>query len=260
MIDQPSSRTGSGEVRLPQQPGSSLGQVGGNHMFCALTWPTFQPHASHSHGSKMGKRAKLVGLPLISLSEIRSCNGANDGTSLASADTKLVTVTPATPGCSVPATPGFRPNDLEADRDNRPWLAARGDAAICNFTRKARRPQANVWSSEQCQQALADLRRDYAATSSKGPNASLVRTWEAMHRRMNQGRCDYYPLTCAKITKVAAAFKACGYRSFANYLSRAKEIHISYGGVWTDELVMEGRRAVRSWFIRKVVRWNSNLW
>ena len=145
-----------------------------------------------------------------------------------------------------PEVQTFRSNDLEADRDNRPWLAPRGDTAVCNYSRKAKRPQAAVWNSDQVRQAVADLRRDYTASSAKGPNASLLRTWESMHRRMNEGRNDCYPLTCEKITKVAAAFKACGYRSFANYLSRAKEVHISHGGVWSEELNMEGRRAVRS--------------
>lgn len=112
--------------------------------------------------------------------------------------------------CLVPNVFEFRSNDLEADRDNRPWLAARNDAAVCNFTRKARRPQAAVWSSDQCNKAMEDLRRDYTASSSRGPHASLLRTWEAMHSWMNHGRSDYYPLTCVKITKVAAAFKACG--------------------------------------------------
>ena len=190
------------------------------------------------HWFKMGKaNRKVVGLPLISLSEVRNSHVK-----------KAPRSDPFTEGITirVPEAPNFRSNDLEAARDNRPWLAPRNDAAVCNYTRKARRPQAAVWNSEQCQQALNVLKRDYTASSSKGPNASLLRTWESTRKRMNQGKNDYYPLTCEKITKVAAAFKACGYRSFANYLSRAKDVHISLGGIWTDELIMEGKRAVRS--------------
>ena len=55
-----------------------------------------------------------------------------------------------------------------------------------------------------------------------------------------------YPLTADKIAMVAAAFKACGYRSFANYLSRAKEHHIQLYQTWGPEMVIEARRAVRS--------------
>lgn len=139
------------------------------------------------HWFKMGKaNRKVVGLPLISLSEVRNSHVK-----------KAPRSDPFSEGITirVPEAPNFRSNDLGAARDNRPWPAPRNDAAACNYTRKARRPQAAVWNSEQCQQALNDLKRDYTASSSKGPNASLLRTWESIHRRMNQGKNDYYPLT-----------------------------------------------------------------
>lgn len=184
----------------------------------------------------MGKRAKLVGLPCISLVAVAKAR-AEQQRQLSCHQLQSKPLAPTEQ----------KPPDVNDDPSLRPWLAARKDTAVCNFTRKAKRPSSQaVWTEEECQQALMALQRDYTATSAKGPNNSLLRTWEAMHRKMHQGRTDYFPLTVDKLARVAAAFKLCGYRSFANYLSKAKEQHIVLGGEWSDELQLEGRRAVRS--------------
>ena len=188
----------------------------------------------------MGKRAKPVGLPLVSLSAVNSL--APQPADLA----KRPCVN--TSYGVVNASLNSRLRDETVDSASmRPWLAARKDTAVCNFTRKARKPQdGGIWSNEQCDRALIELQRDYTAISSKGPHNSLLRTWESMHRRMNNGATNYYPLTPDKVARVAAAFKGCGYRSFANYLCRAKEMHIQLGGEWGIELQFEAKRAVRS--------------
>ena len=129
---------------------------------------------------------------------------------------------------------------------NRPWLAVRRDAPICNFTRKARRGTDEQWTEEKRQKALDELVRDYTSISAQGPTASVLKTWELMHYRMHDSQVPVYPLTADKIARVAAAFKACGYRSFANYLTRAKEQHIQMFQEWGPDLVLEGRRSVRS--------------
>eukprot|EP00971_Amphidinium_carterae_P035518 699357-Amphidinium_carterae.1 len=54
------------------------------------------------------------------------------------------------------------------------------------------------------------------------------------------------PLTVQSIAQIAAVFKAADYRSFENYLARAREEHISLGHPWTDALKLEGIAAVRS--------------
>ena len=174
----------------------------------------------------MGKRAKFSGLPVISLSAVN-----------------CLVKTPCTRdtvACSS-NTQASRPDKAEFPTSNdvvtplatkRPWLAARGDAAVCNFSRKARKPlDQGIWTKEQCDRAVEALQRDYRAASSKGPHSSLLRIWESMHRRVRNGATNYYPITPSKLAKVAAAFKNCGYRSFANYLSRAKEMHIQMGGI-----------------------------
>eukprot|EP00971_Amphidinium_carterae_P030469 599430-Amphidinium_carterae.1 len=45
---------------------------------------------------------------------------------------------------------------------------------------------------------------------------------------------------------VSAAFKAGGYRSYTNYLYRAKERHIELGYMWTAELELYAGRCKRS--------------
>ena len=93
---------------------------------------------------------------------------------------------------------------------------------------------------------MEELIRDYTSVSAQGPTASVLKTWEVMHYRMHERDIPVYPLTAEKIARVAAAFKSCGYRSFANYLTRAKEQHIQMFQEWGPDLVLEGRRSVRS--------------
>lgn len=205
-----------------------VSSFGGMGRVCCVLWLWF----------KMGKRARVIGLPVISLHAIAGLTPPAPFKGNR-AETDAVTPAPTT------AVTAAEPPGSETSK--RPWLAQRRDTAVCNFTRKARKPiDHGTWTKAQCDLALTELQRDYTAVSSKGPHASLLRTWESMRRRMHGGDTAYYPLTPSKIARVAAAFKACGYRSFANYLSRAKEMHVQLGGEWGMELQFEARRAVRS--------------
>lgn len=116
----------------------------------------------------MGKRKFCHGLPLISLSAI---NGGTKpcGDAHVSSNTTGQTGVPET----------FRSAPRTAS--NIPWVADRKDAPICNFTRKARRPLESEWTEAQRTEALTALRRDYTASSAKGPAAAVLRTWDAMH-------------------------------------------------------------------------------
>ena len=189
---------------------------------------------------KRYRKVKRQGLPVISLTAIKErSHQQQDG----SRRSELV-------ASRVPEVePMRRPLPAMADHqgaDNRPWLAARRDAPVCNYTRKARRGSEDQWSEEKRQQAMDELVRDYTSVSAQGPAASVLRTWEVMRFRMHDPHIPVYPLTAEKIAKVAAAFKACGYRSFANYLTRAKERRIQNYQEWGPDLVLEGRRSVRS--------------
>eukprot|EP00971_Amphidinium_carterae_P167166 3312242-Amphidinium_carterae.1 len=73
--------------------------------------------------------------------------------------------------------------------------------------------------------ALADLRRDFQANSSRASSASLRNTWCSLATSAADGG-DIWPLMPQLLELVAAAFKAGGHRSFPNYLSRARAEHI----------------------------------
>lgn len=185
----------------------------------------------------MGKRAKFAGLPVINLAAIHDAMDREKRevqTPLSSAQPNLMTEAKVNHSGAV------------ANTTRRPWVAPRQDAPVCNYSRKARRAEPGQWTPEFKEEALRALRRDYIATSAKGPNASVLKTWEAMRHRMMGVGVPVYPLTVDKIAQVAAAFKICGYRSFSNYLSKAKEQHIQMYGEWPADLVLEAKRATRS--------------
>jgi len=54
------------------------------------------------------------------------------------------------------------------------------------------------------------------------------------------------PLTVAKISQVACQMKSAGYRSYANYLSRAKKMHIQEVHPWSAQLAQEEKASIRS--------------
>ena len=144
-------------------------------------------------------------------------------------------------------TPNTAEAPPSASNSARPWLAPRQDTPVCNYTRRAQRSaDPGVWSKERQEKALKDLERDYLASSAAGPAQSVIKTWQLMHEHMHGLDVPAFPLTVDKITRVAAAFKAQGYRSYANYLSKAKEIHVATFGDWTADLQLAARRTTRS--------------
>eukprot|EP00971_Amphidinium_carterae_P147990 2933448-Amphidinium_carterae.1 len=66
----------------------------------------------------------------------------------------------------------------------------------------------------------------------------LLATWTTYATRI-AGSAPTWPL-------VAATFKAGGYRSFDNYLSRAEMEHMQRGHVWTQDLDLMARRRCRA--------------
>lgn len=161
----------------------------------------------------MGKRARHAGLPVVSLADVHRAIAAEKCQPAPS------TPCPRNDGDVVaPRTPMIGANEPPT---KRPWLAGRGDTPVCNYSRKAKRLDPAQWTQEFRDDALTALRRDFVAMSARGPSASILKTWDTMRRRMMGNSVPVYPLTPEKITPVAAAFKACGYRSFSNYLSKA---------------------------------------
>lgn len=184
----------------------------------------------------MGKKAKLWGLPPISLLDVTA--GTSSKPEHGNADAASVN--------GVSRTVRKPERRDTATTTKRPWVAERSDAPVCNYSRKAKRIDGARWTPEFREEARNALRRDYVASSAKGPSASVLRAWEAMHRRMLGPDVPVYPLTPDKITQVAGAFKMCGYRSFSNYLTKAKEVQIQMYGGWCADLNLEARRATRS--------------
>ena len=86
------------------------------------------------------------------------------------------------------------------------------------------------------------------ARSSWGPRDSWLRTWCKMHHAwFGPGAdADVFPLTPVRIYAVAALFKAGRYRTMPNYMSRAKEEHISLGYDWDEHLTLAATKAVAS--------------
>ena len=149
----------------------------------------------------------------------------------------------------------------------RPAMAATGTTPVTSAaTAKAARkdaPKVNVRTRGALQAALAAAadptsrqaamdayNEDVCAPSAKASRTSTWSTWCRIHEAWFGPTLDPLPLDAGKIRAVAAAMKAGGYSSFANYASRAKAEHIEQYAIhqvpWTNELRFEMAKAYRS--------------
>ena len=96
------------------------------------------------------------------------------------------------------------------------------------------------------QELVNDLVADMYACSSRGPRDSQLNTWMQYHALWYGAESSPWPMDERSIIHVSALFKAGGYRSFKNYLSRAKEHHLMLGHPWTDRLDLIARKCSRS--------------
>ena len=64
--------------------------------------------------------------------------------------------------------------------------------------------------------AREEFDRDVHAATTLAPRCSLLRTWTRLHHAWYGDFVPIVPLTCEKITNVAAMFKQGRYRSFGN--------------------------------------------
>ena len=92
------------------------------------------------------------------------------------------------------------------------------------------------------QELVNDLIVDMYACSSRGPRDSELNTWTQHHALWYGNDSRPSPLD----EHISALFKAGGYKSFKNYLSRAKEHHLMLGYPWTDRLDLIARKCSRS--------------
>ena len=103
-------------------------------------------------------------------------------------------------------------------------------------------------SEEGLKRADDELDRDNYAQSALGPRDSLLATWTKLHHLRFRGSAPVLPLTADKIRKVAALFKKAGYRSFANYVSRVRTLHVEDPEGYPVSIQLEHaiKKAIRS--------------
>ena len=144
-----------------------------------------------------------------------------------------------------------QPEDLRVAHidgpNSTPRWASRADTPVTLFSRGAQKWTGGKIPEEEKRAALDNLMTDMEAATSKGPNASLLKTWQPVHASWFGADGEpAFPLTVEKLRAVGAVFKSKGYRSFPNYMSKAKQHHIRLTGSWPVLLEQESRQVKRS--------------
>ena len=96
------------------------------------------------------------------------------------------------------------------------------------------------------QEVLDSLLNDMHAASSRAPRESQLATWTNYHKTWFGIASEPWPLDERKIIRVSALFELGGYKSFKNYLGRAKEFHVMSGFEWSDRLDIIAKKCTRS--------------
>ena len=127
-------------------------------------------------------------------------------------------------------------------------LGSRSDISASAVALRADASAARASASDQGarRNAINVLEAGMNAASSIASRRSLLARWVEFHSLWFGGAVPVFPITGCSLIAVSAMFKSGHYRSFANYLSRAKEQHIELGHAWTDHLDRIGRRCCRS--------------
>ena len=124
-----------------------------------------------------------------------------------------------------------------------PCKSARHDAPVLRYTTGARAISGGPLDRGKL---LCDLRKDVQARTAQDSSVSLLNTWSFFHERWFGQRVKPFPMEPEFIEAIAAQMKAQGYRSFDNYLSRAKKEHIKSGGDWTPLLHLTWKECAAS--------------
>ena len=124
--------------------------------------------------------------------------------------------------------------------------STRREAPRIRPTAGAKRTRINPVEPDDQQGLLEDLDDDMFATSSVSTRASTLATWCRLHSEWFGVNSCPFPTWPEAVRAVAATMKLHQYRSWANYVSRAKHEHIEKGGIWDDLLVQTARDCTRS--------------
>jgi hypothetical protein len=158
-------------------------------------------------------------------------------------DTQIPSAVPATCGTSVP----------RASTPAKAAIPSRSDAPVVrNLRRGTVADAAAAVASIGMTVLVAALVADRVAPSGIGSSASLLKTWTSFHTLAFADAgvsVPLLPITAVILQAVGALFKSGGYRSFANYLSAAKAMHIEAGYEWTQLLAHTA-----TWVTRSVLR------
>ena len=127
-------------------------------------------------------------------------------------------------------------------------LADRADAPRIAYSSRAR-PLHTPLDEETKEDFLLELDSDVHARSSVASQQSLLATWTRLHFRWFGGNSPPFPTWPLAVRAIASQMKLAGYRSFGNYLSRAKREHINTGGTWNQLL-----ERVRADCVKSVMR------
>jgi hypothetical protein len=108
-------------------------------------------------------------------------------------------------------------------------------------------PAANAaLTDEDRATTLAKYEADKYAATARGPRASLEATWCRMLCIWHGEEVPSIPVEVADIGYVGALMKDNGYRSFANYVSAMKQLHVKAGFAWTPQHELEALQGKRS--------------
>lgn len=134
---------------------------------------------------------------------------------------------------------------IDADRRKR----KRSDMPFLRRVDKglAERAENAASSAEGKKASLENLIEDMYANTSRRPRDAQLSLWIRFHGFwFGPDGGDPFPLDEIKLIRVSSLFKAGGYKSFKNYLSRAKDHHVSLGYSWSDNLARTAQKCSRS--------------
>ena len=150
-------------------------------------------------------------------------------------------------GASSSAVHASRPATSSTPSVAQPAQAVTNPRRLCAHPKVSVRGTmpSTALSSEDAAQQLEDLQRDFFAPGSFASRQSHPRSWTFFHQRWFGEQVPVFPLTDASIQAVSAQMKACGYRSFPNYMDTVMSTH-SESHDWHRALELIRKRAVTS--------------
>ena len=117
------------------------------------------------------------------------------------------------------------------------FVTGRSDAPVLRPSTRGDRgvAMASAPSAASLQLTLDGLLSSMSAPSAAGSQESLIKTWTSFHMAWFGSSVGVLQLLPSKVFAVCAMFRAGGYLSVENYLSRITDLHIGEGFDWSVE-------------------------